>query len=160
MLFSLALFLFLFLSTPILRAEIASPAEMDQVCENWLTAMTYELGQWAGDMNPQIRAVDDLYVDGTVLARLYSIEPMGYVLVPALKELPPVKAYADDCNLDVNDTGGLVDLFRVVLRNRAEGFIANYGSLDAVQDEKANNEHRALWDVYTLKPEEFISTLG
>jgi len=133
---------------------------MDQVCENWLTAMTYELGQWAGDMNPQIKAVDDLYVDGTVLARLYSIEPMGFVLVPVLKELPPVKAYADDCDLDINDMDGLVDLFRVVLRNRAEGFVANYGSLEAVQDEKANNEHRALWDVYTLKPEEFINTLG
>jgi Peptidase C10 family/Dockerin type I domain/Thrombospondin type 3 repeat len=146
--------------TPAAKAELATVEQMDQVCRNWLAAMVYEQGNWAGEYSPQISNVQDVYVDGIILARLYSIEPIGYVVVPVLMELPPVKVYADDCNMDVSETQGLMEFIRDVLRNRSTGFIENYGSLEAVQGDKANNEHRALWDVYTLNDEDFTSTLG
>ena len=83
------------------RAERATAIEMERVCENWLAYMVYERGSWAGDLHPAVLSTSELYDGDVLLARVYSIEPRGYIVVPVLKELPPVKAYSDESNLDI-----------------------------------------------------------
>ncbi|HER00688.1 MAG TPA: hypothetical protein ENO22_15235 [candidate division Zixibacteria bacterium] len=153
--------LFLFSSAP---AEVASDYEMDQVGQNWLNLIVYQKGAWAESQNPQIVDQQQLIVNDTLLANVYSIEPGGYVVVPVLKELPPVKAYSDNSNLDVNAEGGFAVLLKDVLMERVRLYVDYYGSMEASQaskSEKLFDEINGLkWSQYTLPESEFVNRLG
>jgi len=84
------------------RAETATPEETELVCQNWLSYMIHKQGAWAGDTEPKIVEVQDIVVNGDVLGYCYSITPNGYVVVPVLKELPPIKAYSERHHLDLD----------------------------------------------------------
>lgn len=155
--------LFIVLTTLPLSAEIAAPAEMDRVGQNWLNMITIEKGSWATITDPQIISTLQLIVNDTVLANIYSIEPRGYIVVPVLKELTPVKAYSDVSNLDVNAEDGFAKLLKDVLIARLRLYADYYGSLEAPQAGKAellfDESNRAMWDEYTVSPEEFVNSL-
>lgn len=152
---------FLFtLQTTTVRAELASVEEMDQVSQNWLEYMVYLRGQWASDMSPQIADIQEFTEDdGTLLGRLYKIEPQGYVVVPALKELPPVLFYSEQSTIDVSEQG-MAEMIRDVLINRFTGFEVNYGSLENTVQIEGNESHRAGWDRFTAEQKAFQMTLG
>jgi hypothetical protein len=135
--------------------EVATPEEMELVCQNWLSVIVNERGGWAGEVNPEIIDIQEITDDtGLVMARCYSISPQGFVIVPVLKEMPPVKAYSEESNYDVNQTGGMPQMMREVLNHRTKWFIELYGSLEASQPKgdqvMFGTEHRREWDVYTL----------
>ncbi|MFQ6008680.1 MAG: C10 family peptidase, partial [Candidatus Zixiibacteriota bacterium] len=146
------------------HAERATQAEMERVCQNWLAFTVSQKGAWAGVTSPQIVDVSELVEDDTVLARCFSIDPKGYVVVPVLKELPPVKAYSEENGLDVNKTHGMTQLLRDVLLNRTRLFIQFYGSLDASQpssgDALLDRVNRQQWDRFLASPDEFESDLN
>jgi len=146
------------------RAERATPEEMRLACENWLVLHVAEIGPWAGSSDPYIEAVEDLVVDGEILAVIYSIAPDGYVVVPVLKEMAPVKAYSTDSRLDSSQEHGMKDLLRLVMADRAKIFIEWYGSLEAVQPDKAvtlfGPEHRRLWTDFTREKAAFLNSLS
>jgi len=146
------------------QAERATPQEMERICQNWLTYMVSEGGTWAGETNPQITDVHEMIVNDTVLARCFSIAPQGYVLVPVLKELPPVKACSDQCGLDVNQAHGIPQLLREVLIDRIRVFVKTYSSLDATQPSKGDvlfgKVHGQQWDRFLADPDEFETDLN
>lgn len=144
-------------------AEKAAPSEMDSVCRNWLSYVVHLQGDWAGDAAPAILRVQDLRIDDLTIARCYTIAPRGHVVVPVLKELPPIKTYSEDCELDVDERGGFAELLREVLGNYARQFIALYGSMEAVPP---RNEpppfgpgHRARWERLSVDPPTFNAAL-
>ena len=151
---------------PNARAEVATPEEMQRVCQNRLSYMVYQKGAWAGETGPKIVDVQEIVAsDGsTVLARCYSITPRGYVVVPVLKELPPVKSYSEEYGLDVNQGGGFPLLLREVLEDRINLFIEQYGSLDASQPRSGEvlfgRTHREEWDRFLVDPDQFQADLG
>lgn len=142
-----------------IRAETATPAEMEIVCRNWLAHVVHERGGWGGDPQPTIREVRDLIGDQGVLARCYSISPRGHVVVPVLKDLPPVKVYSEDCGLDVTERAGFAGLLREVLEKYARVYTERYGSLGASVPRGVpapfGAGHRANWDRFTLDPPAF-----
>jgi len=148
----------------ILQAELATQEEADNVGQNWLSFMLYQKGAWADSQTPQITGSDLLTSGETVLARVYHIEPQGYIVVPVLKELPPIKAYSDQSYLDVNAEDGFADLLREVLSERLRLYAEYYGSLDAGQDAKSeklfDDINYIKWNEYKIAPAEFISDLG
>lgn len=158
--FFLVLFLFTSFSPPELLADVATYSEMDQAAQNWLNDVVYQRGNWAEVTNPQIVSSDDVVVSGRVLARLYTVEPQGFILVPILKELPAVKAWSDQSTVKIGDTGGMMQMLKDVLKYRVDGYIEMYGSMDASQTDKDINQHRVDWDRYTLPTEDFMATLG
>ncbi len=141
------------------RAETASADEMTQVCENWLSYTVTQTGDWAGVQNPQIDNVRDIIVDDTLVGRFYSIRPTGYVVVPVLKELAPVKAYSDENSLDIEEADGFALLLRQVLQSRTQLYIEVYGSLDAVQPDDQQPlyafSNRRKWDAFAVPPKDF-----
>jgi len=163
MLLALVLSLCFFTSSGV-QAEKATPQEMERVCQNWLTYMVFEKGTWAGETNPQITDVHEMIVNDTVLARCFSIAPQGYVLVPVLKELPPVKACSEECSLDVSQTDGMPQLLREVLRHRLRLFVKTYGSLEATQPSQGDvlfgRVHGQQWDRFLTDPDEFETDLN
>ncbi len=148
-----------FSAIPQARAERATEAEMELVCRNWLSYMVDQQGGWAGEMEPKIVGSQAIIVDGTTVALAFSIAPRGYVVVPVLKDLPPIKAYSDDSELDLDADVGFPQLLRKLLGDRIERFIAEYGSLDARQpadgDVLLGRAHRQQWDRFSVPEAEF-----
>ncbi len=145
------------------RAETATPSEMEVVCRNWLSYMVNQQGHWGGATDPKIVGVDEIVADDQVVARCFSIAPRGHVVVPVLQELPPVKAYSDECSLNVSARGGLLQILRDVLSSRSELYIDVYGSLEASQPDSGKvllgREHREQWDRFLAPPEQFKAEL-
>jgi len=145
------------------RAERATQEEMELVCQNWLSYMVYQRGTWAGDTHPQIVDVDEIVEKDTLLAHCFSISPRGIVVVPVLKELPPIKAYSEEYGLDVDQTAGFPQLLREVLLQRIRLYVKIYGSLDALQpptgDVLLGRGHKAEWKRFLKSQEKFRSEL-
>ncbi len=114
-------------------AETATPEEAKVVAENWLTVMVDQKGPWSGDDQPEVSGVRPILSEGLTVGYVVDIQPRGYIVVPVLKEMPPIKAYSDDSNFDLDADGGVPLLLREVLTDRAQRFINRYGSLEAVQ---------------------------
>ena len=50
------------------RATTASKAEMDQVCQNWLSRVVFEQGSWGGSASPGVSAVHEIREGDVLLA--------------------------------------------------------------------------------------------
>ncbi len=146
------------------NAERATVSEMEQVCVNWLDYMVGDQGDWGGSTTPTIAETTPIVVDGRLLGQLYHIAPQGHIIVPVMKEMPPVKAYSDRYDLDMADEDGPALLIREMLASRADLFVDAYGSLDAVMPDRADalfgTTHRQLWDTYAQPTAQFRSELS
>jgi PKD repeat protein len=156
-----ALLVFVLVGT--VSAELADKQQMDNVAVNWVLSHTASFGQWAEATDPQITGMDPLYHNDTLVGHCYHIAPAGYVVVPVLMELPPVKLYSDVSNLDVNAADGMALMVREVLLHRMQYYIDRFGSLDAVQTDKSDIAYdpanRAEWDRFAVDPEDFAQQL-
>jgi hypothetical protein len=150
------------LAAPTVQAELASETEMSNVARNWVNELTSKRSQWAGDANPTMGAAHDLYHEGVLVGRYYDVAPRGYVLVPALKELSPVKLYSDESNLDASQEGGMLLMIKESLYERMQLHARINGSYAALQADNeqqlfdASNKDR--WDRLAVPEREFRST--
>jgi len=158
------LLLVCFFSAPQVQAERATPGEMERVCQNWLSYMVTLKGAWAGETSPTISEVQDIVEGDTVLARCFSVSPSGYIVVPVLKELPPVKACSEECQLDVDKNHGFSQLLREVLLHHVRLYVKAYGSLDASEppdgDVLFDRVNRQQWDHFLVNRDEFEANLN
>ena len=149
---------------PTARGELATADEMRQVSRNWLTEVVNLKGEWAGSVAPEIIAMDEIYSGDTLVARYYSVSPKGYIVVPVLKEMTPVKVYSDESNLDADQENGVIALLRELLSSRMSYYAGQYGSLEAAQPENDiavfGQGQRKLWDKYAVSTEAFATKSG
>lgn len=149
---------------PTALAELAPPEQMRQVCDNWLTEITYSKGEWAAQTSPTVATADELMANDTLLAYVYAINPSGYIVVPALKELPPVMAYSEESTFDTKATGGFVALLREVLEGRTRLFVDVYGSLDVSQTTMPNqlfgDANAQEWSRLSVSSDQFRTNLA
>jgi hypothetical protein len=144
-------------------SETATKDEMTIVCHNWLAYITFHNGSWAGSSSPILGESEDIIVNDTLLGRYFPIEPSGYIIVPNLKEMAPIKAYSEDCRLDFSAEDGFAALIKEVLQDRIRLFVQSYGSMEAIQPSKGEvlfgPEQRAAWDTYLVSPDVFKAGL-
>ncbi len=144
--------------------ELATVQESDQVCRNWLTYIVEQKGDWQGDTNPKIASVQDLTVNDTVLARYYAISSGGYVLIPALRDLPPIKAYSQVSTFNVDDAEGVALMFRQILQQRMELFAEVYGSIEASQPKSGERLFGAInqqqWNMLSVPSDQFDAAVA
>ncbi len=159
LIFSMILF-----SAQAVHAEKATPAEMEEVCQNWLTYMVAAKGSWAGSTDPRIDKATPIIENDTLVGMCFSILPQGYVIVPVLKELPPVKACSDESNLDVYKPQGFAKMIREVLQDRVRTFVKVYGSMDATQPmsgyEPLGQEYKPQWSFFAVAPKTFSASFN
>jgi parallel beta-helix repeat protein len=152
------------LAAPQADAELATEAEATMVAGNWATYVAQATGGWGGAERPVIAGRTQIVVGDTLLGWVFDLEPSGHVVVPAIKELPPVKSYSDRCGMRVGDPDGYGRLIEEVLADRIRTLVAAYGSMEATAPmrggEPLGAEHRAEWDRFTLPPERFEEQLG
>ncbi len=144
-------------------AERATDEEMRWVCQNWLSYIVHETGDWAGSQTPSISGVQEISSDGNVIAHYFEVSPNGYVVVPVLKELPPVKAYSEDYQLDLGVNVGFPQLLRQDLARKIHKWLEIYGSLDATRpstgDLHFGPDHKPVWSLFAADPAIFRSKL-
>jgi len=144
-------------------AEKATVDEMNLVCQNWLSKIVTSKGQWAEVTSPKVEKVEEMIENDTLLAIVYSIAPEGYIIVPVIKELPPIKTYSDEGHFDINQDFGFPQMIREVLLNRIRNFVGRYGSLEYVTKsdpgEQSLTIHRQQWDQIAVSEAEFKSNL-
>lgn len=162
--FSLVIAMILFLSVTS-YAEIATSVESEQVCQNWLSSVVHQKGAWAGDTNPLISGRGEIRADdGILLARYYNIQPTGFVIVPVLKEMTPIKAYSDVSILDERQSGGFLQMLKEILTERMDLYRQRFGSLDSAQidgiDPVFGKSQRLLWNTYDVSPKLFKSNIA
>ncbi|MFH1699601.1 MAG: C10 family peptidase [Candidatus Zixiibacteriota bacterium] len=145
-------------------ATIATENEMDQVCKNWLSQVVKELGSWGGSLYPEIENSQDIIENDTLLGRYYSISPSGFIVVPALRELAPVKAYSEETSLNINeDDGGMSLMFRQVLKSRMDIYTEIYGSLETTQtgtEPLFDRKNEQAWNEFTVSEKDFNQTMN
>jgi len=108
------------LFTPAIICETASSDEMDRVCANWLTQVLSQRGNWAGSQQPRVLEIKEIYAGEILLARYYNIDPNGFVLIPTLKAMNPIKAYSEEYALDDDQENGFLKFIREMLQSRYE----------------------------------------
>jgi hypothetical protein len=159
--------LVMFLITPLagrgVHGEIGTMDEARQVCQNWLKYMISQRGAWAGDVSPEIIGSYEIMENDTVLGYYFTISPSGYIVVPVLKELPPIKAYSEKYSLDIEETQGILSLLKNVLHSRIRLYTKTYGSLDAVQpstgDVLLGRGHKVAWKKFLKSAKGFEADL-
>lgn len=146
------------------HAELASQPEMNRVCENWVIEMQTRHNIWTQPGQGDVAQVTDLYAGDTLIAKCYSINGGGFVLVPTLKEMMPVKAYSATSELNEEQEGGFLLMLQEVLSERFALYAREFGSLEAAQTSKGapmfDPAQRAAWDVYTLDESNFRAQLA
>lgn len=144
-------------------AEIATRMEMNRVCGNWLEYIVHETGSWGNSEVPEVIRVEDINANGRVLALCYSISPSGHVVVPVLKDLPPIMAYSQDCPLEKGQYQSIGTILTEVLSDRTSRFIDAYGSIEAIQSDQEvelfDQRNRDAWDRYLMSSDEFEAFL-
>lgn len=150
-------------SSPV-QAELASYDEARQVANNFVTQMLFQKGQWAGTSQVSVTDAMEIRAGDTLVAWSFSVDPKGFVMVSALKELNPVVAYSDNSNLDASHEGGPLSMASEMLGIRATVFAQTYGSLDAIQPKSGgvifDPAQREAWNRLELPSAEFESTLN
>lgn len=143
------------------HAELVSSSEADLVGQNWITSITSLNGDWAGDIAAKVASSEDIYLTDTLVARVYAVAPSGYIVVPTLRELPPVVAYSEESSFDINAEDGFCSMVREVLNHRVRLFVQAYGSLDQRQDDfdlqLFGSSNQSEWNRFAVTPEEFAT---
>jgi PKD repeat protein len=159
LLFVLLLFLF-----NLAMSETATIDEMKQVCRNWLSGVVNSKGAWAGSIAPQIAHSEEIIVNDTIVGYYFEINPSGFIIVPRLKEMVPVKLYSDNGKLDLNDKEGFAGLVKDVLSAQTTQFAVLYGDLSASQPAQGevlfDRGQRVQWEKYLTNDKAFKAGLA
>lgn len=145
------------------NASRASAEEMELVCQNWLTYYVSSHGDWAGSTTPEIVSTREVTKEGKLLAMCFDIAPDGFVVVPVLKELPPVKACSETGYLDLDEVQGCGGYLKDIISHRVGLFEEAYGSIDAAQpasgDVLLDQRHSTQWSNYAVSQRTFRDRL-
>jgi len=133
------------------HAELVPIGEAQRVADNFVQMMIVKKGVWAGTTDARTGSMVPLTRGDRLLAYVYPVEPMGYVVVAAYWEMEPIRAFSTRSNLDPDDDTGLTDAIRVLqeeVLNAAEGFLGH--SLESSDDFHALMEvdARSMWAMY------------
>jgi len=145
-------------------ATLATESEASFVATNWVYETSARTGGWAGAERATVEGRREISTGDTVLGWYWEVEPSGYIIVPALKEMPPVKMYSEQHGFDIDEPEGPAVLIREVLRDRFRRFADAYGSLEAEQPVRGpvlfGVSHREEWDRLSVSPSTFREELS
>ena len=163
-LFAVLIMALLVIPSGIANAERCNTDEAQLVANNWLKYIVFNKRDWAGSNTPNIDTYEEIIFNGELVGYYLDVSPNGFIVVPLIKELPPVKAYSADGRINMNETQGLPALIKEVLWDRLMTYRDTYGSLDAPQPTVGpvflGRGHRENWERFLNDEEQFESLLN
>jgi hypothetical protein len=161
-----ATLLFFHLDTAVF-GETCTVQEARQVAGNWLIYITSETGKWGQSMAPSLGEEIPIVENDTLLGYIFNISPSGFICVPALKGLSPIKAYSDEGSVNISDLRekyGIPALLRDVLQDRLRAFVAVFGSMESKQQQSGgivlDPKLKTLWQELSKPETEFRTNIG
>ena len=143
-------------------ATTASDEEMKRVATNWLAYITQQNGSWANTSKVSIVKSEDIIYKDLLLGKCFFVDPMGYIVVPFLKALPPVISWTDENGINLSDLTGSPLLLKEHLFSRIT-YLLNTDlslevtdSLSEIPDLKAN---QSQWDLFGGDENTFLGKL-
>ncbi|HOP06723.1 MAG TPA: C10 family peptidase [candidate division Zixibacteria bacterium] len=160
---ALALTLFIVCAFTV-HAEQATVTEMRNVCENHLNYMLSQKGIWAGDTAPTIETTQPIYENDRLVGYCYTISPSGWVIVPTLKALDPIKASSETGTIDMTEPGGMAALLREDLYDALTAYENLYGDISVplpdTGEEIFLRSSKTNWDRYEISPKLFTAAMA
>lgn len=118
------------------------------VAQQWVEAYVCRTGAWAGEAQPAVQAVTSLYYGGdrgTLVGYAVAVSPAGYVIVPAVRELPPVKASSDTATFTLPAAPDSAESF--LLRSLAASIgLLQQAEAQGTRDAAATADNVADWE--------------
>jgi hypothetical protein len=147
---------------PPVYAQVATPDEARIVAESWLRFIVERDGGWGGAAQPQISAWTELRREDRLLGWCATVDPIGYMVVSALTDFPPVTAYSTTSDFDAADQG-MPALVQGALDNRARFLLQHFGGLDAVHlsavARYTPESNRQTWAILRSQPADLAGQL-
>ncbi|MBN2170508.1 MAG: VCBS repeat-containing protein [Candidatus Krumholzibacteriota bacterium] len=126
-------------------AASVSLEEARLVGERFLVNQLARDGAWAGASDARVLGCEPLVQDGRKLGYWLPVAPRGYIVVSLLRELPAVKAWSTECDLDPAAEAGLPALLKDAMAGTLDYLEKNYGDLEALPASVAPAENRESW---------------
>ncbi|MCP4143779.1 MAG: hypothetical protein GY752_00690 [bacterium] len=134
----------LILQSSVTMAGNVTAVDARAICLNWLDSVVISQGSWAGSDSPVINSHSKLITENLLVGYKFDIEPSGYVIVPSITELAPVKSWSETgLFMDGGFSGYVLDNLhgRVELATQ----LTSLQVLEAFPDAQTNyNLHRKL----------------
>jgi predicted outer membrane repeat protein len=130
------------------NAETASRQEMRAVGRAWLDHRVAAQGSWSGSPAPEIVGEQLIARGDDLLGLAFRIEPEGFIVVPACKDLCPVWFYGETGSIDFTTDTVEAQVLRGRLGLATEIAMGMAGPLDPRQGElasAASAENRSRW---------------
>ena len=129
-------------------AREATLPEAQRVAENFLRGMI-RLGGWGEEKDAFVLDGTEFIGDGRVLGYFFPVSPKGYILVSLLTQLPPLKAFSWENDLDITAEDGPTRLLKDTMGTTIEYLEKIYGSLDKVPEVGiAPESNEKQWDLH------------
>lgn len=165
-LFNSALILFtlnFFITGTWAHAELTSPEEARLVCSNWLNLQTQSGAGWSQTGQPSIIEQGELIVEGEIAGYFFNLAPKGFVVIPALKAISPIKACSDNGYFDPNQNG-LAEIIVFDLSRANKLFSDAFGDLSATPSRLSmppfSEKDAELWDLLTQSSVSFETQIS
>ncbi len=123
-------------------AGSVSREEAILVGERWLAAR----GEMAAASDGDCRPLTDSERDGALLGFHIPLQPRGFMIISARRELPALKAYSFDTDFNPTDPDGASALLMESLA-ATEAYLADQAGAFAPATEAAFQRHRQGWDL-------------
>jgi hypothetical protein len=133
------------------QAGIARSDEARVVAANWLRFIVERDGAWGETPNPMLTVAKEFRRGGLLLGYYFAAKPQGYIIVSALKEMAPIKAYSTTSTMDPDDEEGMCALLKDVLERRTRQLLMGLGGLDSARLQglqgRRVDAHRKVWSI-------------
>ncbi|RZN35654.1 MAG: hypothetical protein EFT35_08360, partial [Methanophagales archaeon ANME-1-THS] len=104
------------LASPV-GAETVTMDEALNVAKNWITLTISQEGNWGGSETAEVVEITEFKRGDRVIGYFCRVEPQGFMVISLRKELAPVKAYSETCDLDPESEEGLADLIKLKMES-------------------------------------------
>jgi hypothetical protein len=122
-------------------AETVSRDDARQAGENWLASR----GETALAIDGAARSLFDPERENVLLGYHLPLQPQGFMIISARRELPAVKAFSYDTNFDPTETDGASALLMESMA-ATEAFLSDWAGSFGEDTETAFRRHREGWN--------------
>lgn len=131
------------------RAELVTRGEALRVANNWITLMIQKRGDWGGSTTASVDEIQPFTHAGRTIGYFCQVRPQGHIIISLRKELVPVKAFSDTCNLNPDSDEGLPSLLKGRMERIVNQIEEQVGPIATVKaaalDKIMEKNHRNSW---------------
>jgi len=121
------------------HAETVPIEQAQQVADNFVQMMVVQKEGWGAHERATAMAVVPFTRGERLLGYACPVDPAGYVVVSAYRELAPIRAYSMKSDLDIDDDTGPTDALKILQEEVLDGVEAALG-----RGIRANDDFRAV----------------